>query len=180
MRIPLIVSWKGRTASARTDKLTNIGVDILPTMFESAGIAQPKKLPGRSVLPVALGNHTGPWRDHLVAQNNMSQTGTVDGIRPTMEGRMVRTDRYKYCVYEYGTRRESLFDLKNDPDETTDLAGDPKFQDILVQHRALLTGFGKEHSDALVAKLLADNVKPVPFPAAPPKNSKRKRARTGK
>jgi len=180
VRIPLIVSWKGKTAPSTSDKLVNIGVDTLPTMFESAGIKQPKKLPGRSILPLALGKKAGNWRNYLVAQNNMSQTGTVDGIRPTMEGRMVRTDRYKYCAYQYGTRRESLFDMKDDPGETTNLAADPKFRDVILEHRKLLTQFGKQHKDSLVAALLADDVKPLPFPAEPPKKEKKKRTKSGK
>jgi hypothetical protein len=42
----------------------------------------------------------------------------VDGIKPTMEGRMVRTDRYKYCLYAHGNRREALYDMQEDPLET--------------------------------------------------------------
>jgi len=39
----------------------------------------------------------------------MAQAGDIDGFTPTMEGRMVRTDRYKYCVYSRGTRRADHF-----------------------------------------------------------------------
>ena len=172
MRVPLIIAWKGMTPAGTCDKLVNTGIDILPTMFECAGLETPKKLPGRSLLPLALGKPVGEWRDHVVVQNDMSQTGEVDGLRPTMEGRMVRTERYKYCVYSRGTRRESLVDLQTDPGETNDLAADPKFRDILLAHRELLARFAREHNDALAAELLADNVKPIPFTTdAAPKKS---------
>ncbi len=94
----------------------------------------------------------------------MNQAGEIDGLRPQMEGRMVRTERYKYCVFSRGHQRESLVDMQADPGETTDLATDPKYREILLQHRELLARFGREQNDPLVAGLLADNVKPIPFP----------------
>ena len=163
VRVPLIVSWPGRTPLATCDKLVNTGIDILPTMMECAGIDQPDALPGRSVLPLALGKPEASWRDHLVAGNNLAQAGIVDGIRPAMQGRMVRTDRYKYCIYEHGVRRESLVDMIDDPGETTDLAAAPEFHDVIKHHRELLAQFGRQHNDSLVARLLADDVKPAPF-----------------
>jgi arylsulfatase A-like enzyme len=164
-RVPLIILWKGQTAAGTCDKLVNTGIDILPTLFECAGLAIPKKLPGRSLWPLALGNPASEWRDHVVVQNDMSQTGEVDGLRPTMEGRMVRTERYKYCIYSRGMQRESLVDLQADPGETNDLATDPKYRNVLLTHRGLLAQFAREHNDSLAAELLADNVKPIPFTA---------------
>ena len=163
VRIPLIVSWKGKTAPAVSDKLINTGIDILPTMFACAGIDQPKQLPGRSVLPLVLGQPAPPWREHLVSQNNMSQTGLVDGIKPTMEGRMVRTCRYKYCLYAHGNRREALYDMREDPLETVNLAGDPQYRQVLLEHRARLANFAQTHHDQLVPELLANDVEPRPF-----------------
>ncbi len=164
-RVPLIIAWKGRTPTGTCDKLVNIGIDILPTLFDCTGLETPKRLSGRSLWPLSLGKTVNDWRDHVVVQNDMSQTGKVDGMKPTMEGRMVRTERYKYCLYSRGNRRESLVDLQTDPGETNDLAADPKYRDILLAHRELLARFAKEHSDPLAARLLADNVKPIPFAA---------------
>ena len=80
-RVPLIVSWKGKTPAAISDKLVNTGIDILPTLLDAAGLAMPKKLPGRSLLPLALGKEVPAWREYVVVENNMSQTGTVDGMQ---------------------------------------------------------------------------------------------------
>jgi choline-sulfatase len=179
-RVPLILSWKGKTPPATSDKLVNMGIDILPTLLAAAGLETPQELPGRNLLPLALGKEIPDWRDHVVVQNDMSQTGVVDGMRPTLAGRMVRTDRYKYCVYSNGRQRESLVDLQADSGETNDLATDPEYRQILLQHRELLARFGREQNDPLVAELLADDVKPVPFTATaetgnvPKKNSRNK------
>ncbi len=171
-RVPLIVSYKGRTRKGVCDKLVNIGIDIMPTMFDFAGIARPKKLTGRSLRPLALGRQVTDWRDHVVIQNHLSQTAPVGDIRPTAQGRMVRTDRYKYCVYSHGLRRESLVDMKKDPLETKNLAMNPAYRQVLLEHRRLLRRFAEQHDDPLVAELLADNAAPRPFTA---ENEKRPR-----
>ena len=163
VRIPLIVSWKGRTTPATSEKLVNIGIDILPTMFDVAGVDQPKKLPGRSILPLALGRRVDGWREYLVSQNNMSQTGEVDGIKPTMKGRMVRTDRYKYCLYAHGNQREALYDMRDDLLETVNLAGEPEYRQVLLEHRARLADFAETYHDQLVPDLLKNDVEPRPF-----------------
>jgi arylsulfatase A-like enzyme len=164
-RVPLIIACKGKTLGATTDRLVNTGIDLLPTMFEFAGLEVSKQLPGRSLIPLAFGKPVPAWRDHLVVENDMSQAGMFNGLTPQMEGRMVLTARYKYCVFSRGTQRESLVDLQSDPGERFDLAADPKSREVLLQHRELLARFGKEHNDPLVAELLAGNVKPIPFTA---------------
>jgi len=163
-RVPLIVTGKTVTSGRTSDKLVNTGIDLLPTMLDFAGLEIPEKLPGRSLIPLVRGQAVANWRDHVVVENNMAQAGKLNGITPQMEGRMVRTERYKYCIYSRGQRRESLVDLQADPGETVDLATDPKQREVLLQHRALLAQFGEKHHDPLAAQLLADDVKPIPFP----------------
>jgi arylsulfatase A-like enzyme len=165
VRVPLVITWKGRTAVGTTDRLVNTGIDALPTLLAAAGLDAPRKLPGRSLWPLALGQPVSTWRDHVVVQNDMSQAGEIDGQRPRMEGRMVRSERYKYCVYSRGNRRESLVDLQVDPGELNDLAADPNYRQTLLSHRELLARFGRDYKDPLVAVLLADNVRPMPFAA---------------
>ena len=94
----------------------------------------------------------------------MSQTAEVEGTKPKMQGGMVRTDRYKYCVYEYGERRESLIDMLNDPLESKNVATQKEFQDVLNDHRKVLADYGKQHNDPLIPKLLANDVEARPFP----------------
>jgi len=163
VRVPFIVSFKGRTKPGTCDKFVNTGLDILPTLLDFAGVPVPKKLPGHSLRPLSQGETVAAWRDHIVVEDDMYQAGTIDGFRPTTEGRMVRTERYKYCVYSRGERRESLVDLETDPGETKNLAGNPNYCSVLLDHRASLARFAKDHNDPLAAALLADNVKPIPF-----------------
>lgn len=74
-------------------------MDTIPTMCDFAGIQVPAKLKGHSLKSIALGKPISQWRDYVVIQNNVSQTPrAIDSIIPKAEGRMVRSDRFKYCV----------------------------------------------------------------------------------
>jgi len=167
-RVPFIVSWKGKTPAATSDALVNTGIDIVPTVLAAAGVADPPALPGASLLPLAFGSRPADWRDAVISQMSMSQAGEIEGITPTMKWWMVRTDRYKYCLFSHGTQRESLIDMAADPGEMRNLAADPAHRDALLEHRDRLARYARDHDDRRVAPLLADDVKPIPFPAAPP------------
>ncbi len=173
-RVPFIVSAPGQRVGRVSEKFTNTGTDILPTMLDFASLAKPAKLSGASLRSLALGQPVAPWRDDVVVQNNMSQTFAVDGNVPTTEGRMLRTDRYKYCVYVHGQNRESLVDLEKDPGEMTNLARDPAHRDTLLAMRERLRKWGAANGDSLVVEMLADDVKPREFAVVKtPKNAAR-------
>lgn len=163
VRVPLIVAAPGQTEARTSDAFVNTGIDLLPTLFAYAGVPQPAKLPGASLRPLVERKPVSGWRDAVVVENRMSQGGKVDGFVPITDGRMVRTERYKYCVYAHGEHRESLVDLVNDPNEMVDLASDPGYRAIVEEHRARLRRFATEHGDALAAELVADDVAPRAF-----------------
>ena len=60
---------------------------------------------------------------------------------------MIRSARFKYCVYPSGTIRESLVDLKKDPGEMKNLASLPDYQDTLRDHRQYLCQWIEESGD---------------------------------
>lgn len=166
--VPLIVSkLDGSGAEKRCRRLVNIGVDLLPTMLDYAGLPIPEELPGKSIRPLAEHPDASWDRDFLVLQNHMNQTGEVDGIRPSIEGRAVVTQRFKYAVYSQGLRRESLFDLETDPGETCNLAYDRDFRDVLHRQRNRLSEFARRYSDSLALELLAGDVPPIPITNSP-------------
>ena len=175
-RVPLIIAQPGVTAKGECDRLTNTGVDILPTMMAAAGVEQPRRLTGRSLLGLAKGKTESDWRDHVVIQNNMVQAGQVDGWKPEAQGRMVRSERFKYCLYQYGEQREELFDMEGDPLEKRCLATDAKYKSTLLEHRALLKAFAAKHNDALVGEMMADNIGPRPFPKRQSEPKRKKKA----
>ena len=138
-RVPFIVSWKGVVPRGRSDGQTLVsGTDVLPTLCDYAGIKTPEEISGKSLKPV-ITNPRAPWRDFVVSEAH--------------NGRMVRSARHKYMVYERdGKKLEFLYDLTNDPGETRNIAEDPAASAALKENReryaswAQSTGGGIETS----------------------------------
>ena len=126
IRIPFLLSYKGVIPAGQVDDthLVSNGLDLIPTLCDFAGIPVPEDLPGASAKTLAVGKSVKNWRDNLVVESQ--------------NGRMVRTDRFKYSIYEFGKNREQLVDLTTDPGELSNLARDPQYKDVLEQHRRLL------------------------------------------
>ena len=153
-RVPFIISWKGKTPKGVSRILLNTGVDVIPTICDFAGIGVPAGLPGKSLKAAALGR-TPDWkREYVVSQNHMIQCVPVDGKDLKPHGRMVRSDRYKYCLYSEGQRRQSLVDMEKDPGEMVNQADNPDFKDVLNRHRAFLKEHAKRHNDRVALEML--------------------------
>jgi len=148
VRVPFIVCPPGATHAATSDRLVQTGIDLLPTLFAFTGIAQPALMPGLSQRAPTEGA-TGPDpRSYIVSSNHLVQGVPLLGMMLKPAGRMLRSNRYKYCVYDQGQPRESLVDLEEDPGELVNLAGDPAAAEILNQHRAMLLEWSRDTHDA--------------------------------
>ena len=125
--VPLILKYKGAIPAGKADQthLVSTGLDLLPTICDYAGVQKPAHLLGKSLRPLAEGKRVKQWRSYVASENSWS--------------RMIRSQRYKYCVYDSADSEESLVDLENDPGEMLNLVDDPKFNDVLAEHRRLLT-----------------------------------------
>lgn len=153
-RVPFIISWKGKTPKGTSRILLNTGVDVIPTLCDFAGISMPAGLPGKSLKAPALGRAPAWKRDYVVSQNHMVQCVPVDGKHLQPHGRMVRSDRYKYCLYSEGQRRESLVDMEKDPGEMVNQAGNPDFKAVLSRHRAFLKEHAERDNDRVALEML--------------------------
>lgn len=157
-RVPFIISHKGATKVATAEQLVQTGVDVLPTLCDYAGIAAPAGLPGRSLKGIANGAAPKAWRKYVVASTHLVQGEPLeDGAAPKPHGRMVRGERYKYCLYSEGRRRESLVDMIDDPGETVNLAGNPRLVNVLQQYRRNLKEHAEATGDSLALKLLSQS-----------------------
>ncbi len=150
-RVPLIISCKGLTKAGTSGRLAHTGVDLIPTLCGYAGVPVPDGLPGLSLKDTANGTSGRDPREYVVVCNKMDQGAPIDGRLPTPEGRMVRSQRYKYCAYSEGRRRESLVDMERDPGEMINLAEDPAYGKILDRHREMLAEWRRKTGDQFPA-----------------------------
>jgi arylsulfatase A-like enzyme len=134
-RVPLIISCQGVTPGGRVDRehLVSAGIDLMPTLCDYAGIKPPNTW-GRSLRELANGGQPDGWREALVVESGL--------------GRMLRTARYKYNLYESGAHREQLIDMKSDPGEMINLAEDPQHKEVLDDHRQRLQDCAVSTGDA--------------------------------
>ena len=155
-RVPFVLSFPGRVGPGTTRKLVNVGIDTFPTMLDFAGLQIPRHFKGRSLKPVCEDPTLANWRDYIVISNHMMQGAVPEGeIRvPECRGRMVRTDHYKYAVYDLGRHRESLVDMEKDPHEMRNLARDPSYQNVLKRHRGLLRKYAAQTGDDEAVEIL--------------------------
>ena len=126
-----------------TDTLTSISLDIPATILRFADAEVPDSLPGISLKGFSLGGIMEKDRDFVVAETTFALGTRHLGL----VGRMARTRRYKYCVYDVGGQREQLFDMESDPGETQNLAVDPNYVEELNKHRALIATWAQQTSD---------------------------------
>lgn len=119
-RSPLIVAAPGqKTAGQTTDALVEL-VDVYPTLCDLAGLPLPQGLEGISTAPL-LKDPNRAWKEFAISQ--YPRSGKVMGYS-------IRTDRWRYT--EWQSRDEAktvlareLYDHRNDPGETKNLAEDP-------------------------------------------------------
>jgi len=131
-RVPLLVRWKGTLPEGKTvDALVSSGLDLLPTLYELTGV-RTGNTPGRSLVPLLKGQKS-PWRETLMVEGDRERMVIFDGM-------------WKYvvtCPKRGRQQYEMLFDLKNDPGETTNIASKNKAQ--LAKGRRALADFCRSH-----------------------------------
>jgi len=132
VRVPLIFAGPGVPVARRCDDLA-YAFDLYATVCELTGVVAPAGLDSRSLVPAMAGR--GGARREVCALY-------MDGQR------MVTDGRWKLIVYRVGGgERTQLFDLRTDPDECCDLAGDPRHAARLAALRARLATWQREDGD---------------------------------
>lgn len=130
IRVPLII-MDPRVQEAHRGQETDassLNVDFPATFLDYAGVPIPAHYQGRSLRPIVeRGDPTG-WRtqtyhEHFAVRNRI----------PPWEG--IRNDQFKYSRYFDHDNMEFLYDLQEDPQELHNLAGDPKFAEVLKTMR---------------------------------------------
>jgi arylsulfatase A-like enzyme len=135
VKVPFIVSQPGAVReNTRCDELVS-QYDVLPTVLEYAGVPRrdERLLPGRSFCG-AMRGQAPAGHEHVVV---FDEYGPV---------RMVRTREAKY-VHRYPYGPHELYDLRNDPGETTDLAGKPESRNLQREMRQRLVEWFARYAD---------------------------------
>ena len=142
LRVPFLLSWPGRLPSGRRFNGQVELIDFMPTVLDLAGLPIPDQVQGKSLVPQATGAaKAGKVRvfsegggGNLIRSSGipklLKEAGAASrGLGGWDDRRRVcvRTKAWKMVIYNWGLEDEEaqLFDLRRDPKEERNLAGDP-------------------------------------------------------
>ena len=125
-RVPLVIAGPTVTARGQVARGVVELVDLYPTLAALAGLTPAAPLEGVSLSPM-LTNTSATVKDAAFSQ--------------TRNGYAVRTDRWRYIEWDGGKEGAQLYDMENDPAETTNLAADPKHAATVADLRARLAAY---------------------------------------
>lgn len=131
IRVPLIVVDPRATATrGRKVDAMALNIDVSPTLLDAAGLPVPARMQGRSLVPLVRSGATPTgWRTEFFYEH----LALPDRIPPT---EAVRTEQWKYFRWLSGKPPiEELYDLRADPREEHNLAGDPAHVATLAELR---------------------------------------------
>jgi arylsulfatase A-like enzyme len=131
MKVPLFFAGPG-VKQGKSDALVYL-LDVFPSVCELAGVKPPSGLDAVSFAPVLQGKTEKAREDLFLAYRDVQ--------------RALRDERWKLIRYPQVDMTQ-LFDLKNDPDELKNLAGEADQKERVAMMLAQMTGWQKKLNDA--------------------------------
>ena len=122
-RTPLLISVPGVTNGTPCPRIVEF-VDIYPTVAELCKLPAPRDLDGKNLVPL-LNNPNLKWDYPAFTQVLRNR----DNQR--IDGRTIRTERYRYMEWNKGEQGIELYDYETDPLEFNNLANDKKYKKIV-------------------------------------------------
>ncbi len=145
IRVPMLVRWPGHVPAGQVSDVVWAFWDVMPTLAALAGVTPPAGLDGISMLPALLGQ-AAPQRAHLYWDYGHTRGNYKQAVR----------DGDWKAIRNRADAAIELYDLKADPGETHDVAGD---------HPEIVERMARQMAEA--------RVDDPAYPIAPPSADKR-------
>ncbi len=156
--IPLIIRDPRPTAARGTEvEAFSEAIDIMPTILEWIGAPVPPQCDGRSLLPYLAGREPPAPRAEVHwsfdFRNFAEKSGEpVLGLTSETSSMLgLRDERYKYV--HFAGLPPVFFDLREDPDEFHNLAGDPACQSLVLDYAQRLLSWRMARDDRTLTHL---------------------------
>ncbi|MGB7159605.1 MAG: sulfatase [Tepidisphaeraceae bacterium] len=126
-RVPLLVAGAGVKGKGTAPRGLAELIDVCPTVAELCGLTAPAAVEGVSLKPL-LDDASAPGKPAVFTQLQ----------RKAVDGRSVRTDRWRYTEWNGGLAGVELYDHDADPREHVNLAKHPKHADTIAELKRVL------------------------------------------
>ena len=123
LQMPLLVRWPGQVKAGSVNRDLVSNIDFAPTLLEAAGHPLPGDLQPCSFLPLLRGKTVADWRDAFCYRYYLSHFNT-----PPHYG--IGTASHK-LIYFHTLNTWELYDLRHNPSEMKNLAGEPGQASVL-------------------------------------------------
>ncbi|WPR73650.1 sulfatase [Algoriphagus sp. NG3] len=131
IREPGIFVWPDHFPAGKVEEQAAMTIDILPTLAEITGSKLPElPIDGRSILPILEGKEMAP-KAYFAYYNTNELQAVIYGqwklvlphsYRSIPEETIMRDDGIPVKYHMLNLEKAALFDLRNDPNETTDVS----------------------------------------------------------
>ena len=148
MRTPLIIRYPGVVKPGTVSNQMVSNVDFAPTFLEAAGVAIPKEIQGRSMMPL-LRNPKASIR-----KSAYYHFYEYPGEHSVLKHFGIRTSRYKLIRFYDHKNFWELYDLQKDPNEMDNLYGQKKYQALTFDLKKQLRQLCTENEDEEALKWL--------------------------
>lgn len=142
VRAPMIISGPGVTKGGECFSPVEF-VDIYPTLVDFTGHKVPDGLDGVTLRPL-LKNPAAEWNRPAISQVHYS---------PKQQGYSIRTKRWRYTEWNEGREGRELYDHKNDPHETMNLADNPEHAAVIKKLSTEVQKYSKTYTAHVPPKI---------------------------
>jgi choline-sulfatase len=144
IKVPLLMRWPGVIEPGRQIDDAVANIDMYRTVLGALRLPLPDGVTvhGIDYSPALRGDKSAP-RDVLFGQYDLHNGGLA-------YMRMIRSDRYKYVRHFKANQMDELYDLRDDPDETKNLANAPKLEPVRNELSAKLRAWMDSIDDPLL------------------------------
>ena len=142
LRMPFLIRYPKKIESGKKNEDILLNIDFAPTILEMAGINPPKEMQGKSFAPHIMGKKQKHCRDAMYY--HYYEYPKWHNVQPHYG---IRTDRYKLIHYYYDIDVWELYDLKEDPNELTNLYSFADKKGLVKKLKRELYKLQKEYGD---------------------------------
>lgn len=122
LRTPVLLRWPGKIKPSRDDETLVMSLDLVPTLLRACGAKPTKEMPGIDLMELCAGKPSP--RKAIYGEVFAHDAMDIDRPTANVQYRWCVEGQWKLILPHDTKAKAELYDLKRDPTETRNLAGE--------------------------------------------------------